>query len=306
MLRGLKLPEHDARCTKHEICQTQNLHNNYKLIDLIECEKYLKPVSLTSIQNPKVMKKITIAILAVLLIGFAALVVHNYKTKTSFKYASQSAEELKPEQNAQDAVNAAVNKNALVEQRKNSDLIKILPSDFVLGDKNAPVLLIEYASLSCPHCASFHRESFERLKEEYIENGKVKFVFRSFPLNQQALVSAMFARCQADDNADAKDKYFSAVKVIFKTQDSWAFDEKYAEKLEAIAKLDGMSSDRFQRCINDKSLQDKMLSARMEAANSLQLRSAPSFFANGEISEGYVDYQTIKKLIEKKLSEAQR
>ncbi|MBU6140348.1 MAG: DsbA family protein [Proteobacteria bacterium] len=249
-----------------------------------------------------------IAVSAALLIGFVALVIHNYKTKTSFKYAEKTAQELKPEQNPQDAVTAEVNKeakeDAITEARRDSELLKVLPEDFVLGDKAAPVLLIEYASLSCPHCADFAREAFEKLKSEYVDSGKIKFVFRNFPLNQPALVAAMFAECQANDNKDrAGEKYFSTLKALFKTQDTWAFDEKFSEKLEAIAQLDGMSSDRFKKCISDKSLQEKILTSRMEASKSLQLRSTPSFFINGEISEGFVDYKSLKKLIDAKLSE---
>jgi protein-disulfide isomerase len=259
--------------------------------------------------NKKSKKLTVISVVILLLIGFAALVVHNYKTKTSFKYNSQNAAEIKPEQNPQDAVSAAVNADAasLAEARKNSNLLKILPTDFVLGDKKASVLIIEYASLSCPHCASFTRESFEKLKSEYIDSGKAQFIFRDFPLNQAALTAAMFAMCQAHDNkSELPEKYFFTLKALFKTQDSWAFDANYTEKLEAIAKLDGMSSDRFKKCINDKELQDKILAARMDAAKTLQLKSTPSFFINDEISEGYVDYLTLKKLIDKKLAEAQK
>ncbi len=251
-------------------------------------------------------KSVIISVAALLLVGFAALVVHNYQTKTSFKYNNQSAEEIKPNQNAQDAVSEAVNTDAaaLAETRKNSELLKILPSDIVFGDRKAPVILIEYASLSCPHCAAFVRESFEKIKSEYIDSGKVQMVYRHFPLNQSALVAAMFSICQSVENKhESPEKYYSTLKALFKTQDSWAFDEKYADKLEAIAKLDGMSSERFTACIADKALQEKILVGRMDAAKSLQLKSTPTFFVNGEISEGYIDYQTLKKLIEKKLAE---
>jgi protein-disulfide isomerase len=252
-----------------------------------------------------------IAIAAVLLIGFTALVIHNYKTKTSFKYSTQNPAENKPQQNAQDSVSAAVNAEAeaaaLEETRKNSDLLKVSVTDFSLGDKTAPVVIIEYASLSCPHCAAFARESFEKLKSEYIDSNKVRFVFRNFPLNQAALNAAMLASCQAQDyKGQETEKYYATIKALFKTQDSWAFDEKYTEKLEAIAKLDGMSSERFKSCITSKDLQEKILAARMEVAKILQIKSAPTFFINGEISEGYVDYDTIKKLVEKKLSEVKK
>lgn len=247
---------------------------------------------------------IIFAVSALLLVGFVALVINNYKNKTSFKYSEKSVEELKPESASQDQVSAAVNKDAeLNEARKNSDLVKVLPTDYVLGSKDAPVLVIEYASLSCPHCADFSRVAFDNLKTEYIDSGKVKFVFRHFPLNQPALVASMLAECQANDNKDDQTKYFSTIKALFKTQDTWAFDAKFVEKLEAIAQLDGMSQDRFQKCIADKSLQDKILADRMEAAKSLQLHSTPSFFVNGTISEGFVDYKTLKKVIDEKLAE---
>ncbi len=257
-------------------------------------------------KNSKKFTFITIA--AIALVGFSALIVHNYKTKTSFKYKTQTAEELKPAENAQDAVSAAVNEEAaLNEARKNSDLLKISDSDIVLGDKNAPVTMIEYASLSCPHCAAFASESFDKIKSEYIDSGKVKFVFRNFPLNQSALAAGMFSLCQAEDNKnELPEKYFSTIKILFKTQDSWAFDPKYEDKLEAIAKLEGVSSERFKSCIANKKLQEKILSLRMETSKSLQIKSTPSFFINGEISEGYVDYLSLKKIIDKKLLEVKK
>jgi protein-disulfide isomerase len=117
----------------------------------------------------------------------------------------------------------------------------------------------------------------------------------------------MFAQCQAQDNkSELPDRYFQTIKALFKTQDSWAFDEKFADKLEAIAGLDGMSSAKFKSCLADKALQEKILTARMEVAKVLQIKSAPTFFVNGEISEGYVDYVTLKKLIEKKFQKLQK
>lgn len=246
-------------------------------------------------------KGIIIAIAAVALFGFVALLINNYKTKTSFKYNNQKVE--KPQQNKQDTVSAAVNKSAQskkVDFRKSSDILKVSASDFTLGNKNAPVTMIEYASLSCPHCASFTRESFGKIKKNYIDSGKVLFVFRNFPLNHPALEAAMFASCQAKDSSE---KYFETVKALFKTQDSWAFDANYSHRIETIAKLDGMTSENYQKCIKDESLKKNILETRMEASKSLQIRSAPSFFINGEVSAGYVDYLTLKKLIEKKLSE---
>lgn len=238
------------------------------------------------------------------ILGFSALVVDNYKSISSAKHNTKETSEIT--QNSQDGVTQVANEEAkqvLFEARKNSEILKVSADDFAIGDKNAPVVFIEYASLSCPHCAAFVRESFERLKSDFIDSGKVLFVFRDFPLNQSALTASMFAKCQAKDNGSNAESYFGTIKALFKTQDSWAFDAKFTEKLESIAKLDGMGSERFHSCINDKSLQEKILTVRMEAAKELQIKSAPSFFVNGEISEGYVDYETIRKLVEKKLAE---
>lgn len=250
-------------------------------------------------------KSLIISVLALLLIGFTALVIHNYKNKTSFKYFGKTAEELKPDSTKeQDLVNQELMKSQekLAETRKNSELLKILPNDYVIGDSDAKVLIIEYASLSCPHCAVFYREAYEKIKEDYISKGKVKFIYRDFPLNQQALTAGTIAECIAKDSKEnATEKYHETIKILFKTQDSWAFDPKYDEKLEAIMKLDGMGQERFKSCINDKQLQDKILAKRMDASNSLQIRSTPTFFVNGEISEGYIDYLTLQKLIEKNL-----
>lgn len=252
-------------------------------------------------------KLIVIAIASVAILGFAATLVNNYKTKTSFKHTKIAP--AKPQQNKQDSVKAAVNENAkktatTTSAPKPSGVLKVLQSDYTIGDKNAPVQMIEYASLSCPHCAEFTREAFDKVKKDYIDTGKVLFVFRHFPLNQPALTAAMFADCQAQlSNLTTHDKYFNTIKALFKTQDSWAFAANFTERLETIAKLDGMSSETFNRCITDEALKKNILTKRMSAAKSLNITSAPSFFINGEISSGYVDYLTIKKLIDKKLAE---
>jgi protein-disulfide isomerase len=256
-------------------------------------------------------KKIYLTIAGLcLVLGFVTLIIHNYKTKTSFKNDEKTSltEEVK---NPQDQVNQAVNSDAeaktITGNKRDNSILKINSTDIVLGDKNAPVTIIEYASLSCPHCAAFHREALEKLKAEYIDNKQVKFVHRDFPLNQPALTAGMFAICQAQDQkAEFSEKYYNLLKALFKTQDSWAFDPKYIEKLQSIAQLDGMTLDRFNSCINDKKLQERILSERMIAAKGLQIQSTPTFFINDEISEGYVDYLSIKKMVDKKLASASK
>ncbi len=251
-------------------------------------------------------QKISVAFISLCaLIGFSFVIVNNYKTKTSFKHDAENAsnaEAQKAEAVPQDEVSAAVNKNAEnpVKIQIDSEVLKVLPSDIIYGDKSAPVVMIEYSSLSCPHCAAFNHEAFEKIKSEYIETKKVQFVHRDFPLNQPALAAGMFAICQANKNSD---KYYTLIKALFKTQDSWAFDPKFIEKLQSIAQLDGMSLEKFNSCVNDKNLQEKILKDRMEASQALKIQSTPTFFINGEKSEGYVDYVSIKKIIDIKLAE---
>lgn len=255
--------------------------------------------------NANNKKFIILIILAAFIIALVAFFMSKHQTQTLAKFNEKNAIKSTPKTNKQDEISKSIEEIDL--KRKNSNLLKILPSDIVLGDKNAPVLMIEYASLSCPHCSSFTREAFDRFKEEYIETGKVKFVYRDFPLNKQALIAGMIALCQAKDNENYKvEKYYSTLKILFKTQDSWAFDPLFEEKLEGIIALDGMRSERFKTCIEDKKIQDQILDHRMKVSESLEIHSTPSFFVNGEISEGYVDYLTLQKLIDKKLSEKEK
>lgn len=258
-------------------------------------------------------QKISMAVIIVTaLVAFSVVIVNNYKTKTSFKYQTQEAQAApEPEKVAQDTVAQAVNDAAqtTIDQRSEpksiqeitnqvNAILEISPQDIVLGDKNAPVTFIEYSSLSCPHCAAFNHEALDRLKKEYIDTGKMKFIHRDFPLNQPALAASLFAVCQAKGNPE---KYHKLLKALFKTQDGWAFDRNFIEKLRSIAQLDGMSSQDFENCINNDILQNQILQHRMEASNNLKIQSTPTFFINGEKIEGYVDYVSIQKVIDSKL-----
>jgi len=251
----------------------------------------------------KKYSKILIIIVAfIALIGFGMVIINNYNTKTSFKYKDTPKESLKPAQNKQDEVSKAVvksSKKVPAIEYKASGLLVIDKTDRTLGDKNAPVVMVEYASLSCPHCAAFNRESFGKIKENYIDTGKLRFVFRNFPLNQPALIAAMYAGCISKDDDT---KYFKTVKNLFKTQDAWAFDSRFEKRLEALAKLEGMSEEDFHKCIGDEKLKQELLTNRIAAAKGLNMKSVPSFFINGELSSGYVDFKSFEKVIEQNLN----
>lgn len=260
--------------------------------------------------------KILIIVIAfIALILFGLIVVNNIKSKTSEKFNDAKSQEVTAQKNKADKVSKEIIKkqkaeiknepkiektnNALKTTYKAQGILKVSEDDHIMGDKNAPVVMIEYASLSCPHCAAFNRESFAKIKEKYIDSSKLLFVFRNFPLNEPALVAAMFASCVSEDD---NEKYFKTIKNIFKTQDAWAFDARFKKRLEALAKLEGMDSDEFNKCIGDDELKQKILSDRIAVSKELKIKSVPSFFINGELSSGYVDYKTLEKLIEKKLN----
>jgi protein-disulfide isomerase len=239
-------------------------------------------------------KKISLTILAII----AVIVVIIFASKNLF--GNSNKQTLSNQEQTKEQTNNDDNKVAADAKK----LLEINNNDIVLGDKNAPLTIVEYASLSCSHCASFYSEGFPKLKEEYIATGKVNFIYRDYPLNQPALTAGILALCQVKDKTADAEKYHNFIKVLFKTQDSWAFAEDFALKLETIAKLDGISSEAFQNCIKDQKLQEQILKSRMAAAKGLQIQSTPTFFIGDEIVNGYGGYGDLKSVIEKKLSES--
>jgi protein-disulfide isomerase len=151
--------------------------------------------------------------------------------------------------------------------------------DMELGKVDAPVTIIEYSSLSCPHCAAFHKDVFPALKSEYIDTGKVHFVMREFPLNESALGGAVIARCLEPS------RYFAVTSMLFSKQEDWAFKQDSLAPLKALAKQAGMTDGEFDKCINDESLQQKILAVREEGEKK-GVRATPSFFVNGNLLKG--------------------
>lgn len=146
--------------------------------------------------------------------------------------------------------------------------------DRAVGEANAPVTIIEYSSLTCSHCASFHTNTYDQLKENYIDTGKVRMIFREFPLNKPALDASQILRCMPED------KYFSFQDLLFETQEQWAFGDDYLGALKQNAKLAGMSEDEFNNCLDNEDLQ-KALTAQVQAASQKwEISSTPTFIIN--------------------------
>jgi protein-disulfide isomerase len=149
--------------------------------------------------------------------------------------------------------------------------------DVSLGKADAPNTIVEYASMTCPHCAQFHTAVLPELKEKYIDTGQVRLILREFPLDGLAMAAIMLARCAGPD------RYYPMVDALFETQKTWAMpgtDGK--EKLLVIAKQAGFSKEKFDQCLADKELFEKIVETRKIAHEKFGIDSTPSFFVNGK------------------------
>jgi protein-disulfide isomerase len=152
--------------------------------------------------------------------------------------------------------------------------------DMVEGDEDAPITVVEYASMTCPHCASFHENTLPTIKENYVETGKVKFILREFPFDPRAAAAFMLARCAPGDT------YFPMIDILFKQQDVWARAQNARAPLENIAKLAGFTQESFEACLTDQKLLDDINTVRERGASEFGVSSTPTFFINGKKYSG--------------------
>jgi protein-disulfide isomerase len=165
--------------------------------------------------------------------------------------------------------------------------------DHVLGDPNAPITIVEYASLTCPHCAAFDREVLPKLKQAWIDTGKAKLIYRDFPLDKSALMASMVAACAPPD------RYFSFLDVLFSQQGQWAQGgTDPAPALTRIAKLGGMSEAQVQSCLANETVQSKILAGQLAAQKELGVNSTPTFFINGRKLVGAPTYDKFEEQLQ--------
>jgi len=165
--------------------------------------------------------------------------------------------------------------------------------DMALGSKDAPVTIIEYASMTCPHCASFTKDVFPQIKTNYIDTGKVRFIFREFPLDQVALAASALARCVAKDDAA---KYFAVIDMLFKQQNDLASDA--LGTINRVGKQAGFSEQMIKDCVQgDPAIQKGILDVREHAYSKLKVNSTPFFFVNGTPLKGETSFESFEKLI---------
>ena len=178
-------------------------------------------------------------------------------------------------------------------------VLEVTEDDFVVGDKNAPVTIIEYASLSCSHCANFHNNTLNDLIKEYVDTGKVRIVFRDFPFNYPALLGSMVLRCIPEDVR------YDYMNALFQLQQKWVVREnaKSTQELYKIMQSGGMTKEEFETCTNNVELENTILQALIAAQNEFNIQSTPSFLINGNLVEGNKSIKEFRQIIDKILSE---
>jgi protein-disulfide isomerase len=183
----------------------------------------------------------------------------------------------------------------------------VVPSDTTgplrenaIGAEDAPVTIIEYSSLTCPHCARFHAEAWPQIKAQYVETGKVRFILREFPLDNLAAAGFMLARCVEGD------KYFAFVDLLFSKQDEWARAQDPVSELQTLSRQAGFTQARFEACLTDQTMLDHITRVRDEGSERYGVRSTPTFIINGEVLAGNQSFDVFEARIEPLLEEAGR
>ena len=169
--------------------------------------------------------------------------------------------------------------------------LQITKDDRVLGNPEAPITIVEYASLTCPHCAHFANDVLPELKKEWIDTGKARLVLRDFPLDEPALRAAMIARCAPAE------RYYAFADTFFAAQEKWVRSGDYREALARLAKLGGMGQAEFDTCIKNTDLENKIVEGRLKATQELDVNSTPTFFVNGSKLAGAPTKEEFEKLL---------
>jgi protein-disulfide isomerase len=154
-------------------------------------------------------------------------------------------------------------------------VLALSKDDRILGNPDAPITIVEYASLTCPHCAHFTNDVLPELKKKWIDTGKAKLVLRDYPLDEPALRAAMIARCAPPD------RYYAFVDTFFGSQEKWVTARDYRDALARLVKLGGMSREEFDQCLKNTTLENKIVEERLIASKELDVNSTPTFFING-------------------------
>jgi protein-disulfide isomerase len=155
--------------------------------------------------------------------------------------------------------------------------------DFVMGNKKAKVAIVEYASLTCPHCAHFHRDVVEKIKEKYLDSGKAFYILRQFPLNEAAMKGAQLVTCIGDK--EGAERYYTFTRALFNGQDKWAFQNDFVSAMKLIAQVGGVDNQAVDACLADKALETRILESIKADGDALKISATPTVYINGKQPE---------------------
>ena len=176
--------------------------------------------------------------------------------------------------------------NAYQVQARVVDTLEALDTKSI-GEKDAPIKMIEFASLTCGHCAKFHNEVMPLIKEKYINTGKIFFTYKDFPLDKFALKASMIARCSGQE------KFFSFLNVFYKKQKDWTRTKDPFKSLLKIAKVGGLKDEELKVCIGNKSIEDGLLKDRLKSSKKYNITATPTIYFNDEKFEGDLSFEAI-------------
>ena len=162
--------------------------------------------------------------------------------------------------------------------------------DEVLGKADAKITVIEYSSLTCPHCAKFHADTFPQVKKDWIDTGKIKYIVRDFPWDPMAQAAAMISHCSGD-------RYFTFVDTFFHSQANWLRAADPLSALKGIARLGGMPADEVDKCLQNSQLLNEITARKDDGEKVYSVDSTPTFIINGKSVSGDKDYDSFAKLL---------
>lgn len=174
---------------------------------------------------------------------------------------------------------------------------EIFPDDRILGAADAPITLIEYSSLTCPHCAAFHRDSLPQIKENWIATGKIRLVYRHFPLDGMALRAAAVANCIEGE------RFFSFLDLLFKGQQRWATAKDPLKAIGQMARLAGMSQEKLDACAADEAEMNRIMARRQNGVETYGVESTPTLIINGRKVEGASPLGSLETIFKQILTE---
>jgi len=174
-----------------------------------------------------------------------------------------------------------------------AETMELYPDDRILGADNAPLTIIEYSSLTCPHCASLHAHALPRIKDTWIADGRARLVFRHYPLDGLALRAAAVADCIEGE------RFFAFLDLLYQSQERWSRASDPIQALSQTARLAGMSQEQFDKCVADEAEMDKILTRAQDGSKTFGIESTPTLIVNGKKLEGARSFEDYDKIFAK-------